>query len=289
MALSSLLVWTLFNPLLDTATAFPEPVLLQVRMLFLKPGADRAEVASVLRVQQHLIAFEGTAWSSSEEYRIGRDHTLWIAYHYDLGRKTFVLDLAQLRRGRQIVARVPAPGPGEKTVTDETLLKGLPDFSTTLFRAAPYIAAAAMLQAAGKDEATAALLKLAQDHEHDRQVIVLCRMLFVPKAGEEFRRPRLGAAGFLGGTGYANWPREPIELVDGVPFLIIRGYTLRGRAELAKGYLRYCEADCNWNPAPFSPKTESQMRQALDKLLASPKWKGRLDETEKEFLSAQIK
>jgi hypothetical protein len=171
----------------------------------------------------------------------------------------------------------------------EVSLKDLPDFQTAAYRADAYIVAAAMLQASGKNKASDTLLKLAKDREHDHQVIVLCRMLFVPKAKGEFRRPLIGAAHFLGGTDYADWPLEPIELVDGVPFLITQGYSLGGRAEPAESYLKYCMRNCDWNSAPFKPKTEHQRRQALDKLLASPKWKAQLGAPEKAFLSSQVK
>jgi hypothetical protein len=173
--------------------------------------------------------------------------------------------------------------------TTEASLKDLPDFQTLAHRVAPYIDAAAMLQASGKDKASATLLKLAKDREHDDQVIVLCRMLFVPKAKGEFRRPLIGAAHFLGGTDYADWPLEPIEWVDGVPFVITQGYSLRGKAEPAEVYLKYCIENCAWNGVQFKPKSDQEMRKALDKLLASPKWKAQLDDAEKAFLSSQVR
>ena len=54
--------------------------------------------------------------------------------------------------------------------TTDASLKDLPDFQTTVYRIAPYIDAAALLQALGKDKASATLLKLAKDREHDHQV-----------------------------------------------------------------------------------------------------------------------
>jgi hypothetical protein len=171
----------------------------------------------------------------------------------------------------------------------EVSLKELPDFQIAAYTADPYIDAAVMLHASGKDKACAALLKLAQDREHDHQVIVLCRMLFVAKDKGEFRRPLIGAAHFLADTDYADWPLEPIELVDGVSFLITEGYTLAGRAEPAESYLKYCIENCAWNTALFKRQTEQQKRKALDKLLASPKWKAPPGDSEKAFLSAQVK
>jgi hypothetical protein len=166
-------------------------------------------------------------------------------------------------------------------------LQDLPDIQTEAFRVDPYIRTAAKLQALGKDKATKTLLHFAKNRDRDNQVIVLCRMLFKQKGQRDFRRPLIGAAHFLGGTDYENWPLEPIELVDDVPFLITRGYSLGGRAEPAESYVKYCIQNCDWNNAEFKLKAEKE--KALDKLLASPKWKAQLDDAEKMFLSSQIK
>jgi hypothetical protein len=172
---------------------------------------------------------------------------------------------------------------------EQDSLKNLPDFQTAAFKVDPYTCAAATLQALGKDKASDILLQLAKNREQDNQVIVLCRMLYTPKAKGEFRRPLIGAAHFLGGTDYAAWPLEPIELVDGVPFLITRGYSLGGKAEPAESYVMFCIEHCDWNSVQFKSKTEKEKQKALDKLLASPKWKVQLDDVEKAFLSSQIR
>ncbi len=98
----------------------------------------------------------------------------------------------------------------------------------------------------------------------------------------------IGGAGFFGGTDYSDWPLEPIELVDGVPFLITRGYVLGGLPEADEWYLHYCETNCDWSNSHYAIKTDQQKREALYKLLASPKWKRPLDTSEREFLSEQI-
>jgi hypothetical protein len=173
--------------------------------------------------------------------------------------------------------------------TEEVSLKDLPDLQTSAYRVDPYIRTAALLQGLGKDKATETLSKLAKDREHDDKVIVLCRMLFTRKMKGEFRRPLIGAASFLGGTDYADWPLERIDLVNGVPFLITYGYSLKGKAELAESYLKHCIRNCDWNSAQFKRKTEQEKQKALNKLLASPKWKAQLGDAEKAFLTSQIK
>jgi hypothetical protein len=129
---------------------------------------------------------------------------------------------------------------------------------------------------------------MAQDRNVETQVIILCRMLFTQRPGADFRRPMIGGASFFGGTDYADWPLEPIELVDGIPFLITRGYFIAGLAERDEGYLRYCETNCDWSGFRYTTKNESQKRDALSKLLASPKWKTPLDTYGRQFFTEQI-
>jgi hypothetical protein len=156
------------------------------------------------------------------------------------------------------------------------------------YKAGVYACAAEKLQAAGRESACRALLRAAHEGPNSRQIIVLCRMLFTKRADCQFSGPMLGRAGFLGGTGYPDWPLEPIELVNGVPFLITRGYSLFGQAETPEAYLRYCIANCDWSAIRFRKPTGKQRRYALAKLLASVKWKHPLNPCERGFLSAQI-
>jgi hypothetical protein len=158
------------------------------------------------------------------------------------------------------------------------------------YRCVPYLKAAMAVQALGRSRGLIALAKLTAGADADDQpAIILCRMLFAKKTGSKFRRPLVGAAGFLGKTDYADWPLEPIELVDGVPFLITRGYKLAGLSESAERYLAYCIANCDWNAFRYQPKTDLEKAAALAKLLGSGKWKRPLYDFEKEFLSDQIK
>jgi RNA polymerase sigma factor (sigma-70 family) len=171
----------------------------------------------------------------------------------------------------------------------EDALNDLPGFANSNYKVDPYIHAAAFLQAMGKDKARARLTEVARDEKRRESVIVLCRMLFARKPGGEFRRPELGKATFLGNTNSADWPLEPIELVDGVPFLIVDGYKPSNRvdrppwqynepfdyrgAEQAEAYLKYCFDRCHWSDVVFKAQDEQAKENALKKLLASPKWK----------------
>lgn len=168
-----------------------------------------------------------------------------------------------------------------------------------------YLQAAIHLQALETDNAQGLLYSIASSREanlgasfsflNDNLVpIILCRMLFTAKktssetSTPEFRRARCGAPGFFGGTNLEDWTLEPIEIIDGVPFNITNGYFLAGYPEHGTSYLSYCIENCDWNSFKFTPKDSGQKQAALDKLLASPKWKRELSKYDIEFLSAQI-
>jgi hypothetical protein len=168
-------------------------------------------------------------------------------------------------------------------------LTNLPEFYYgERYKVDPYIEAAVTLQSLNEQTRSQVLVDLSKDKERGRNAIVLCRMLLAQRPGGEFRRPRIGAAQFLGGTDYPDWPLEPIELVDGIPFLITRGYDLGGFPEPAEWYVRYCLTNCEWTVFHFARKTGAEEKAALAKLLSSPKWHGPLDVRDSEFLASQI-
>ncbi|HZU34578.1 MAG TPA: efflux RND transporter permease subunit [Gemmataceae bacterium] len=188
------------------------------------------------------------------------------------------------------VIEIMAPSAlGIASENEREAFRRLPDFPSPAYRVDPYIAFAAHLQAAGQERAKKVLLDLAKDEQHGDNTVILCRMLFTAKAKGKFRRMGLGGAWFLGNTDYADWPLEPIELVDNVPFLIVRGFTLEGLAEAPSSYVEYCVHNCAWRTQPFKSQTQSAKKKALKKLLASPKWRTPLPHTEKQFLADQIK
>ena len=168
-------------------------------------------------------------------------------------------------------------------------LESLPKINFREYKVGPYIDAAGALQALGKDKACEWLRAHGNDHELYRGDFVLLRMLFVKKADGQFRRPLIGGAMFLGGTDYKDWPLEPIELVDGVPFLITRGYRLGGSPETVEKYLDYCLKNCEWNDFQFKKRDDKQLQAALEKILSSEKWNKPLDDGLKEFFAAQIR
>jgi hypothetical protein len=187
-----------------------------------------------------------------------------------------------------ILAMSVAWGSGVRATYSQDVLPSQPDFYSGSFQSETYIRIAAELQALGRDAAELRLHEIARDKHSPGRAIILCRMLFKKWPAEEFRRPYVGGALFIGGTGYSDWPLEPIELVDGVPFLITRGYALAGKAESDDQYLSYCETHTDWTDLQYTVRTKQQEHAALAKLVTSPKWKTPLSDEEHQFLARQI-
>lgn len=157
------------------------------------------------------------------------------------------------------------------------------------YRCAKVIRACELAQLVGQEKAFERLLSYAKkDRDNALGVAVLCRVLYARKGSAEFRAAMLGRPSLLGGTDSVNWPLEPIELVDGVPFLIIRGYSLRGHAETGESYLRYCHSKCEWSNRPITEKSQEELERACNKLIRSAKWRENLDDRDDAFLRSQV-
>ncbi|MBN2363840.1 hypothetical protein JXL83_06890 [candidate division WOR-3 bacterium] len=156
------------------------------------------------------------------------------------------------------------------------------------YRCEQYIVLAQYVQSLGNNEAIAALREYAAANEESEKIIILTRMLFKPKDNTSLRRPLIGGAIFFGNTDYEDWPSEPIEIINGVPFLITMGYCLGGSPETSLQYLEYCAENGEWNEYSYSLKTEEEMSEALNILLSSPKWNEPLSESEVLFFENQI-
>ena len=162
---------------------------------------------------------------------------------------------------------------------------------TMHYKVDAYLQTAIDLQSLGRDAALQCLHSMARTNslglEATSRIYVLCRMLFEKRQDSEFREPWLGSGVYLGGTQDSDWLLTPIEIVEGIPFLINRGYLLAGLRERPDKYLTYCETNCDWSALRFSLKTDAEKQGALEKLL-SRKWKWPLDKYEHQFLSEQI-
>ncbi len=170
----------------------------------------------------------------------------------------------------------------------EETIQNCPDFQYEQYKVLPYITAAIQLQNMGEQSAISILRDCSRLEENHSKVIILCRMLFDADAEGEFRRPLIGGAVFPGNSSYSDWQEEPIELVQNIPFLIVRGYFLVGLPEQAVDYLEYCVQNCIWKEENYRIPSETGLLAAVEELLNSNKWHKELTEEEKEFIRSQI-
>jgi hypothetical protein len=126
------------------------------------------------------------------------------------------------------------------------------------------------------------------DEPDNVKLFILCRMLFFAKPKMEFREPFIGGLICSGGTTGEDWQFAPIEIVNGVPFLVMIGREITGRAEHPYKYVVYCTDKCDWNDFVYKRKTAEEKQKALEKMLTIRKWKQPLSNEEKKFLSSQI-
>ena len=187
-----------------------------------------------------------------------------------------------------VLAMSIACGGGGHASYGQGLLTLQPEFSPERFKSETYIRLAIELQALGREKAELRLHEIARNGYTLGRAIILSRMLFKWRPGEQFTRPSIGGALFMGGTDYSDWPLEPIELIDGVPFVISRGYVIGGKPENDDEYVRYCETHADWSDLQYAVPTKQQEQAALAKLVRSQKWKIPLTDKERELLSRQI-
>jgi hypothetical protein len=147
-------------------------------------------------------------------------------------------------------------------------------FNPGHYRVDPYLRAAVELQALDRASAMDRLHDMAGDAHITPNVIILCRMLFTGRRGsaDAFRPAGIGAPDFLTGT-QSDWPLWPIEVVDGVPFMIVWFIEIDGFPQAPESHLHYCEENCDWTDFKYTLKTPQQKQDALAQLLSSEKWR----------------
>jgi len=180
-----------------------------------------------------------------------------------------------------------------------SFLTELPSCDYENYKVDSYIQAAARLQQMGQPAAVGQLIKLAkaaairnkQTELNEERTAILCRMLFVQRKGALFPGPNyLGSPCILSDRNPTNWPDAPIELVDGVPFYLVAGYSNQEWWVdiAAESYVRYCLTNCDWSGVHYALKSMPEKRRALNKLFDSPRWRPALDPVEKDLLVQQI-
>lgn len=170
----------------------------------------------------------------------------------------------------------------------EEMIKQCSDINSGNFKCKPYIELAIYLQSLDKKQAFSLLQENSKSQKFEDQIIIITRMLFQAKTDSLLRRPYIGGAYFFGGTDYKNWLNEPIEIVDGIPFLITQGYSLGGVPETSLSYLNYCFEHGEWSSTKYCIKSNEALKNALNTFLSSNKWKSKLSSFDKAFFENQI-
>ncbi len=139
-----------------------------------------------------------------------------------------------------------------------------------------YLKVLVHIQNMSKSDAIKTLTLSSQKENSQYQLILLCKMLFTSKE-KEFRPPMIGEPELVGKSDLLKWKFLPIEIVDGIPFLIVKSYTIKGRQEHAGNYLDYCLSECVWNLRKYRIPNKEEVETALKKIINSKKWNKRLD------------
>src|SRR5262249_22316521 len=106
--------------------------------------------------------------------------------------------------------------------------------------------------------------------------------------GDPLRPPILGEPWFLADTSGQDWPLEPIHLYQGIPFFIVKGWSLAGLAEEPSRYLAFCLASGVWVDRGFKAVAPADLAIFAQDFISSGPWKRPLDNPEQRFLLAQI-
>jgi len=157
-----------------------------------------------------------------------------------------------------------------------------PSISGGDYRPDRLVRAANLLIGMGADKAHAVLLSEAQKFldgggpssaRRDERIFLLCTFLYRADAPKPLRGPGLGAP--IVSLQLADWPCQPLALVDGVPLLVAWwGHLVAGGGrETGAEYLEYCKANGVFRKTPYEVPSKAEVLAAAAKLVSSPAWK----------------
>jgi hypothetical protein len=106
------------------------------------------------------------------------------------------------------------------------------------------------------------------------RVAWVCRIVFQPKENEPLRPPLYGALRLpWNSMPLKSWPLYPISASGSTYFVLSEGYTLAGKAENPKEYLKYCRAEGRFRKQPVPIPSRAQAMKDLERLRKSEAWK----------------
>ena len=153
---------------------------------------------------------------------------------------------------------------------DRQILKDAPPISASSYRADHLIRAVNHLRRLGREEAIRALKKYAKqtNHQENEKIFLICRCLFKNPRG--WKEPILGQPSPLIVSGHTRkFPRFPLAIKNGVPFLLVEGYELQGSPELVDGCIQLCEH----LPLISEDMPKINLKEAAKQLVASKEFK----------------
>lgn len=155
------------------------------------------------------------------------------------------------------------------------------------YRITPYLKLAISLQEMGEKKAIDKLKTWAKDRGLNKQVILLCIMLFDKNENIDYPFPVLGEPSYFGGTNLRDWEKPIIQIYKGAPILLIRGHTMFGKGEDSPSYLNRCIKNCKWKKQKYRMIKKEKLRELMREFIFTTKWKVELSKWDKMFFMAQ--
>jgi len=131
----------------------------------------------------------------------------------------------------------------------------------------PYLQVAGDLQELPENDRVGRLAEWSRIKSLDEPVIILCRILIAKSDGTPLRRPRIGAPQFVVNGDFESLLDEPVVFFEGIPFFIVRGYSLGGKPETASEYLKYALTVGRWKFQKFHVVSEEELRAIAEKFI----------------------
>lgn len=126
---------------------------------------------------------------------------------------------------------------------DMQIVRDAPDVVAWTYKADKMVHAVNQLRRLGKEKAVETLKRYTATQkafEDNEKVLVLCRCLF--RNPEGWKPPALGEpVPHISRNAVKQFPLFPLAMTKGVPFVLVSGYSLDGRAEPAAACIALCE------------------------------------------------
>jgi hypothetical protein len=163
----------------------------------------------------------------------------------------------------------------------ETNILSFPEIADWKYRPDLAITSANALISAGKENACAALEKVAEGNTGmnfslriNQNVCLLCCLLFTSTNSNQSLRPPMIGAPLLSGYSFNSpgWLGFPFVIVSNMPLSMTSGYSLEGTPEAAQDYLAYCKVNGTFRTQLFSKPSSLAVSNALDQVFNTPTW-----------------